>query len=145
AVAHQVEPVSAPALAVLRRGEQALDQFLVGVGCGIADERLDLCRSWWQANQVEAGATDQGAAFRRGGRRELAVLHLSEQEGVDGSLHPRAIADRWRRDGSRRLERPELAALGEVHARLYGCGVCRTGEDGTVTHPLFQHSDLVVR
>ncbi len=40
----QVEPVLAPALAVPRAREQAIDQPLVGVGPAVAEERVDLVR-----------------------------------------------------------------------------------------------------
>ena len=52
-VAGQVEPVAAPALAVARRGEQPVDQPLVGVRAPVGQECLDLLRLRQQPGQVE--------------------------------------------------------------------------------------------
>ena len=67
-VANQVEPVAAPALAVARRGEQAVDQLLVGVARLVVDELVHLLRRGRQTVQVEVGAANQSAAIRRRGR-----------------------------------------------------------------------------
>ena len=53
-VAGQVEPGPRPALAVMGRGEQAIDQPLVGVGPVVGQEGVDLRRGRRQADQVEA-------------------------------------------------------------------------------------------
>jgi hypothetical protein len=45
-VARQVEPVPPPALAVMRRTENPLDQPLIGAGLGIVDKGVDLGRGW---------------------------------------------------------------------------------------------------
>ena len=50
---HHVEPADRHALAVVRAGQQAVDQALVGVGRGVLDERLDLLGRGRQAGQVE--------------------------------------------------------------------------------------------
>ncbi len=52
-VAGEVEPVTTPALAVMGRGEQFVDQAFVGVGAVVGEERLDPLRSRRQADQVE--------------------------------------------------------------------------------------------
>ena len=88
--------MAAPALAVARRGQQAVDQLLVGVGRCVVDELLDLLRRRRQPVQVEVGAADQSAAvgLRRGSCRPFC-LELGEDEGVDriadrgGILHRR--------------------------------------------------------
>ena len=67
-VAGQVEPVPAPALAVVRRGEQPVDQPLVGVGPGVGEEGLDLGGRRRQAEQVEAEPADQRRAVGLGRR-----------------------------------------------------------------------------
>ena len=53
AVMHDVEPVPAPALAIMRTGEQPIDERLVGVGIGVVDEGFDFLGSRRQADQVE--------------------------------------------------------------------------------------------
>ena len=62
----QVEPVLAPALAVMRAGEQAIDQPLVGVRPVVAEERVDLVGRRRQAGQVERDAADQRDAIGLG-------------------------------------------------------------------------------
>ena len=54
----QVEPVSAPALAVVRGGEQALDEPLVGIGRAVPDELPHLFRRRRQPDQGEEGSPD---------------------------------------------------------------------------------------
>ena len=58
-VAGEVEPVPAPALAVVRRREQPVDHLLVGVGRLVVEERVDLLRRRRQAGQVEGDAADE--------------------------------------------------------------------------------------
>ena len=59
-VAGDVEPVAAPALAVVRRGEQAIDEAGEGVGGGVAFEGVDLLGRRRHAPEVDGGAADQG-------------------------------------------------------------------------------------
>ena len=49
-----VEPVERHALAVVGRGEQAVDELLVGVGPIVGEEGVDLGGRRRQAGQVEA-------------------------------------------------------------------------------------------
>ena len=53
AVVDDVEPVPAPALAVMGAGQQPIDQSFVGVRIRVADERVDLLGRRRQAEQVE--------------------------------------------------------------------------------------------
>ena len=74
AVVDDVEPVPRPALAVVRRREQPVDQLLVGVGVAVRDERVDLLRRRRQADQVEVQPADQRAAIRLRRRRQSPLL-----------------------------------------------------------------------
>ena len=53
-VAGGIEPVDGHALAVARRGEQAVDHLLVGVGGAVGEERIEFGERGRQAGQVEA-------------------------------------------------------------------------------------------
>ena len=66
-VAREVKPVSSPFLAVMRRGEQPVDNTLVSVRPGVGKECFDLRRRRRQPDQVEADPSDQSCAagFRR--------------------------------------------------------------------------------
>ena len=63
-VAGGVEPVDRHALAVVRRGQQAIDDLLVGVGRCVGEEGIDLGRRRRQAGQVERHAADERASDR---------------------------------------------------------------------------------
>ena len=52
-IACQVEPVSAPAFAIVRRGQQAIDQALIRIRLSVVEKFIDLCRSRRQAKEVD--------------------------------------------------------------------------------------------
>ena len=64
AVVHHIQPVASPALAVARRGEQAVHQLLVGVGRAVGDEGLNLFPRGRQAVQIVGEPADQGGRIR---------------------------------------------------------------------------------
>ena len=79
-VAGHVEPVPAPALAVVRRGQQPVDHLGEGVGRLVGQERLDLLRRRRQADQVER--RPRRSSVRRsagGGRAALLLLELAPE------------------------------------------------------------------
>src|SRR5262249_10217200 len=86
--ADNVEPVTAPLLPIVRRGEQPIDQFLVRVWRGIVNKRVDGFRSGGQAGQVEGEAADQSAPV--GLRRRLGAFadQPPQDEGIDRRLDP---------------------------------------------------------
>jgi hypothetical protein len=43
----QVEPEAAPALSIVRRRQQPIDEPLVGFGLVVSDERVDFRDTWW--------------------------------------------------------------------------------------------------
>ena len=89
---NQIHPVPRPALAIMRTGEQAIDQPFIGVGRSIARGTGDLLGSRRQADQVEREPADQGAAVGLGRRLEILFLELGEDEGVDRVPGPCGIA-----------------------------------------------------
>ena len=58
-VAGGVEPVPRPALAIMRRGEQTIDEPLVGVGRSVGEKFVDVVRLRRESEQIEIGALDQ--------------------------------------------------------------------------------------
>ena len=144
-VAHQVEPVLRPALAVARTGQQGVHQLLVGLRIGILDEGLGLLAGRRQAVQVEVQPANQLAPVRLRRRRQAQLGVLLGDEAVDVVAHPAAL-DLRRTGIAQRLEAPVLAVfLGEtkgVHRHALRL-VLRPG--GADPHPLFQHGDLLVR
>ena len=93
-----VEPVPRPALAVAGRGEQAVDQLLVGAGRRVGDEPLDLLRLGRQADQVEGEPADQRAPVGLGRRVRAPRLEPGQDEPVD--VVPRPAARRARPGGA---------------------------------------------
>ena len=83
-VAHQVEPVAAPSLAIPRRREQAVDELLIGVGRLVVDELLHLLRRGRESVQVEICAPGEGPAVGLGSELEFLLFELREDESVDG-------------------------------------------------------------
>ena len=64
--AGEVEPVAAPALAEVRRGEKRVNETLVSVGADVADEGVDGGEVGREAGEVEAETADEGAAVGGG-------------------------------------------------------------------------------
>ena len=52
-VAHQVEPVPGPSFAVVRAGEEPVNESLIGPGLLVVQEGLDVFRRGGKAGQVE--------------------------------------------------------------------------------------------
>src|SRR5262249_50600411 len=92
-VARQVEPVTAPTLAKMRRGEQTIHQSLVGVRRRVSDEFVHFLRRRRQAEKIETEPPDQCHAFRFGRRLEPLLLQPRQDEGVDWIAHPLGVFD----------------------------------------------------
>ena len=111
---HQVHPVTSPALAIMRTGEQSVDEPFVSVRRLIREELGDFLASGRQAEQIKREPADQGAAVRFGGWLEMLFLEPGEDERIDrvpGPVRHRRINERdacihdW-------FERPPIAAAG---------------------------------
>ena len=61
AVVHDVHPVPRPPLAIMRRGQQPVDQLLVGQRIVVAHERVDLLRFRRKSQQIEGEPADERA------------------------------------------------------------------------------------
>ena len=83
-VAREVEPVPGPALAVARRGEQAIDGADVGVGRAVGEKRVQLGGRGRHAGEIEGDAAEQRGGGGLGGGREFFLRELGADEGVDG-------------------------------------------------------------
>ena len=109
-VADDVEPVSAPALAVMGRGEQVIDEPVVGGLRGIGHESLDLFRARREADEIDKQATDEDPGIGGGGRSEAGVPESVEHPGIDGAPHPPVGRRRRQRRLRERLQRPPVPA-----------------------------------
>ena len=113
AKAHDIEPVPAPLLAVVRAGEQFVDEVFIGLiglirPMGLIHESLHFLGRWRQAGEVVGGPADERARVGGLARRETFLRELRKDEAVDGILRPcfRQTAQRWRLGVGERLQRP---------------------------------------
>ncbi len=114
--AHQVQPVSPPALPVVRRAEQPFDGPHVGSLGGIGQERVDLGRCRRQASQIEGHSSQQRPPIHAGRRLQSLGFQPGEDKPINIGAHPVRIANcRQRRlpDGPKA---PELAAFRKIDA-----------------------------
>ncbi len=88
-----VEPDPPPALAILRRVEEPVDQPCVGILASVGDEGVDLRDGWRQADQVEAEAADEGDLVGLGRGRQALGLEPGEDEAVDRVAAPAGVLD----------------------------------------------------
>ena len=63
-IAGEIQPVAAPFFAVMRRGEQTIDQPLLGLRRPIVQKGLDFRRRRQETGQIEGNATDQCPCVR---------------------------------------------------------------------------------
>ena len=65
-VARDIEPVAAPALTVIRRVEQPIDQLFVSIGRSVCEEGFGLRRRRRQTGKIKMRAAQQSDFFRIG-------------------------------------------------------------------------------
>ncbi len=88
AIVDHIKPMPPPTFTVAGRIQQAIDQFLVGIGVWIGHERVDLLRSRRQPVQVVRQPSDQRAPVGFRAMCEPARFQLREDEPVDVVLRP---------------------------------------------------------
>ena len=110
-----VQPVSAPPLAVARRGQQPFNHASEGIGRLVAHERVDFLGTRWQPEQVERRPSYQGPPVGRDRRLQPHLFELRQNEPVDGRAGPAPVADGRQRRGFQRLEGPERAGVASSH------------------------------
>src|SRR5262249_17208765 len=93
-IADQVEPVASPLFAVMRRGEQPINQPLVGIRRIVFQESVDLFGRRGKAGQVVSDTADQGDAVSGRARCQPLRFEPREDEGIDRPSYPRPVLDR---------------------------------------------------
>ena len=81
--AHQIEPVPGPALAIVRRDQQPVDDLFISLRGIVGKERRDLFGRGRQAGEVEGDAAQQGGLVRGRRRSDALCFQLGEEERVD--------------------------------------------------------------
>ena len=115
-IAHEVEPEHRHALAVMRTGQQTVDQLLDGTRRPIGGKRLHPLPRWRKPGEVERQAADQRAAIGLPRRCVALVPHRRQHEPVDVVADKRAVVDAGHLGTSDRLVGPVqivLRALGD--------------------------------
>ena len=156
-----VEPVTGPAFAVVRRGEEEVDLLDVdgfevagrtagargervgerGVIAGL-DEGVDLFGGGREAEEIVVDATEE--SLRTRGRIGLQALffELGQDEGVDRILGPSLVLHFRHGEFLDGLVRPMFASLAGESGQLGGTAA---GHRSTHLDPLFKESDFFVR
>ena len=112
-VARDIEPVAAPILAILRRGEQPVDDLGESILGVVRQKILDLLQGG-QARQIECRTPQQRQLGGRRGRRNRLFFQLRQDEPVNGTLHPLLILDLGRLIVLYRLKGPIFLAFGKT-------------------------------
>ena len=140
-IAGGVEPVEGHPLAVVRRGQQAIDQLFVGIGTRVGQKGIDLGRRRRQAGQVERQPADQRCLVRLGRRLQSLALEPGQNEAIDRISRPAGIANFRQRRPHRGDKRPMHTVNGPfrdpaleqvlLHRRklmaAFGGGICSPG------------------
>ena len=142
-VAGRVEPEAAPTLAVMRRCEEAVDDFFVGVRRGVREKRRHVARLGRQAGQIVAGAAEQRLLVGLRGRIHPVPLEIREDETIDRRAAPlRVFFDRRHRRIPHGLVGPVIfRLLGETREFRNTGGFARIGR--AHFHPLLQRGDFI--
>ncbi len=132
-VAHHIQPFQRPALAVVRRGEQAVDNFFVCVGRFVLDEGVDFGRSGRQADEIEGNAADEVDPIGGFGGPQFLGLEDAQDECIDRRPHP-GIGNFGHRREVGFLKSPILSARPDELGFFVERGLIR-GERGRESSP----------
>ena len=131
--AHNVEPVSSPALAVTRRLEQAVDNLRVLFVGRIANECRNDIGTRRQTDQVEVHASNQRSRISRRRRLQTSQTKTPPHEFINGIARPSRVANLRRPRQLKRLQRPPVVSgptIGRVAESVYRIRTpLRTGLD----------------
>ena len=90
---NDVQPVPPPALAVLRRGQQPIDERVhTRVGRDRGDKGVDVVRGRRKTGQIERDAADQGRRIGRRCRRQPVRIQTGQNKGIDRRLDPVGVS-----------------------------------------------------
>ena len=83
AVAGRVEPHQGDPFPEVRRGEKAIDQFLVGGRGVVGSEGSDFLEGGGESGEVKTEPANQGGAIRLGRRLQALPGELGSDKGID--------------------------------------------------------------
>src|SRR5262245_37755331 len=110
-VSRQVEPVPSPSLAVMRAGEQAINDFRVSRLGGVLQKLRRLSWRRRQPRKIEIDPAQQLAGRGRAIRAESVLFKLAQNESVNFITYPAAVFYLRQGGADGFDERPELAVF----------------------------------
>ena len=102
----QIKPHLSHALAILRRGQQTIDQRPIGAVILISKKRLYFLRRRWHTAQIQAETPDERARVRLSLRHSLLPLQSLPDPDIKRVSHPAHITHRRQGRTNRRLKGP---------------------------------------
>src|SRR5215475_1949867 len=144
-VSRQVEPVPSPSLAVMRAGEQAINDFSVSRLGGVLQKLRRLSWRRRQPRKIEIYPAQQLAGRGRAIRAESVLFKLAQNESVNFIAYPAAVFYLRQRGADRFDERPELAVFFSNRISRLARGNCfgrHRGLRRETIDPLRDHRDL---
>ncbi len=140
-VTDHVEPMAAPAFAVVWRGEQPVDEPSFGAGCGVGEKGGQLSRCGRQAEEIEGDPSQESAAVD-GWVGDQSVLGQSgRDEPVDGIGGPAGV-NTWRRGTSDRLQRPPVSPGPAIGRDIMAVDCQCLGPAGSLRDPASDAANL---
>ena len=118
AVANQVQPVTAPTLAVAWVREKLFNETLIRAVGFVGEEGVEVGEGRRDADEIEIEASSEGAARGFGGGAQAGAVEPGEDEAVDWRTHPGVVLYFRERRALRLLERPTPLLL--AHSGLLG-------------------------
>ena len=134
--------MAGPAFAVVRAGEEMVDDFGEGVGGLIFFKGLDCGEGGREAGEIEVGAADEIAFGGRLVGREFFGIELGGDEVVEGRGGPLRVLHRWESRFGDGQVGPEFALLRGDGVVALGDGDVEFRPEGTVLDPFLEERDF---
>ena len=116
--ARQIQPVPPPPLAVVRRGQQPVNERLIGTRRRVAHKRIDLCQRRRQPHEIEGHAADQHLTVSWHRRAASLRLQTGQDKRIERRFRPRGLLHHGQLRSYHRLKRPVCPIrLGERKGR----------------------------
>ena len=117
----------------MRRGQQPVHHFFVGIRRLVTNKRFHFGRSGRQSDEIECNAANQVNAIRGLRRGQFVGLEYAQDKCVDGRSHPRSRDfGHWGPDDF--LKSPVLSTRADELRFFVGSRLVR-GERGRESHP----------
>ena len=127
----------------MRRGEQAVDQLLIGIWGLVVDEIVDFLRRRRQAVQVEGDAADERRGVRFWRWLHPGRFQLGKDEGINECAAPGLVLDHRNLGPRQRAQRPPIGADDWFAAR--GGENHAFGPGSAVIDPFAQIGNFLIR